>query len=290
VKPDNGHWDLERLRSTDAPELHRAIDAVKRQLPDAQQLAALAASLSQKGISVTPSQNATATTASSATRLKLLLGAGVVGPLTLALLLWRTPEPHTTAPAVVAPAATPTAQALATEPESSRPIAARSNTVSKLPASSGASDAAPPSAPAPSIAVTDDAPRPSASPAPVRSIPRVAPATPSAESTRSPGAAAAPERASPESIGPGVVARPTEVALLRDARLALGGSPGEALALAEQHRVQFPRGAMVQERELIAISALARLGRHSAVLARAAQFERDFPNSPYRKQVTALAQ
>jgi hypothetical protein len=78
--------------------------------------------------------------------------------------------------------------------------------------------------------------------------------------------------------------------LLRDARLALGGSPGEALALAEQHRVQFPRGAMVQERELIAISALARLGRHSAVLARAAQFERDFPNSPYRKQVTALAQ
>jgi hypothetical protein len=87
-----------------------------------------------------------------------------------------------------------------------------------------------------------------------------------------------------------VVARPSEVALLRDARLALGGNPAEALALAEQHRVQFARGAMVQERELIAISALARLGRHAAVLARAAQFERDFPNSPYRKQVTALAQ
>ena len=50
------------------------------------------------------------------------------------------------------------------------------------------------------------------------------------------------------------------------------------------------REAMVQERELIAISALARLGRHTAVLTRAAQFERDFPNSPYRKQVSALAQ
>jgi hypothetical protein len=88
----------------------------------------------------------------------------------------------------------------------------------------------------------------------------------------------------------GVVAQPTEVALLRDARLALSESPGEALALAERHRVLFAHGAMVQERELIAISALARLGRHTAVLARAAQFERDFPNSPYRKQVSALAQ
>src|SRR6478609_2305182 len=49
VKPDNGHWDLERLRSTDAPELHRALDAVKQRLPDPQQLAVLALSLSQRG-------------------------------------------------------------------------------------------------------------------------------------------------------------------------------------------------------------------------------------------------
>lgn len=293
MKPDNGHWDLERLRSTDAPELHRAIDAVKRQLPDAQQLAALAASLSQKGISVTPSQQTPATTASSATRLKLLIGAGVVGPLTVALLLWRTPAPHSAAPASLTSAATPTAHTLAPQPETSPAIAAPPNPGGKLPASSAASDTPLPPTPAPSPetspAATEDVRRPTASPLPTRSIPRVAAATPSAESIRSP-APVAPERASPESIGQGVVARPTEVALLRDARLALGGNPAEALALAEQHRVQFPRGAMVQERELIAISALARLGRHAAVLARAAQFERDFPNSPYRKQVTALAQ
>ena len=34
MKPDSGHLDLERLQSTDAPELHRALDALKQQLPD----------------------------------------------------------------------------------------------------------------------------------------------------------------------------------------------------------------------------------------------------------------
>jgi len=287
VKPDNGHSDLERLRSTDAPGLHLALDAVKQQLPDPEQLAALAASLSRMGISVAPSNHSTGSTASSATRLKVLLGAGGVGLLTLAFVLWRT-APHSTAPVALTSSAVP---ALAPAAEASSPIAARSHGVSQLPASSLSSEAAPPSTPAPSsgasdAAATDDAPRPAA----VRSGPRVAAAATSAETIRSPAARLAPDRANPESLGQGVVARRTEVALLRDARLALAGSPADALALAEQHRVQFAHGAMVQERELIAISALARLGRHTAVLARAAQFERDFPNSPYRKQVTALAQ
>ncbi len=295
MKPDNGLWDLERLRSTDAPELYRALDAARQQLPDSQQLAALAASLSQRGISVTPSNHAAASTASSATKLKLLLGAGVVGPLVLALLLWPTAAPHTTGvttPTIVA--SPPTAVGRATEPAVEAPqIAVGSTEVSKPLASPVASNAAQSSLPSPSSTASDAAPtvnsaRPSASPPTATSAPRVVAApTASAESVRSP---VTTDRASPESVGQGVVARPTEVALLRDARLALGSNPGEALALAEQHRTLFAHGAMVQERELIAISALARLGRHTAVLSRAGQFERDFPNSPYRKQVSALAQ
>lgn len=289
MKPDNGQIDLQRLRSTDAPELHRAIDAVKQQLPDPRQLAALAASLSQMGISVASSGHTTGATPPSATRLKLMLGAGVVGPLTVALLLWHSAAPRTTAPAASVSAAMPAplalAPALASAPESS----VRSKEVAKRSANPLASASAPsPSSKASAIAAVGD--KPVASSEPARSGPRVvAAATASAENVRSAVATAA-RSASPESIGPSVVARPTEVALLRDARLALNSNPTEALALSEQHRALYPRGAMVQERELIAISALARLGRHSAVLARAAQFERDFPTSPYRKQVNALAQ
>jgi len=283
VKPDNGQIDLQRLRSTDAPELYRAIGAVKQQLPDPQQLAALAASLSQMGISVAPSAQASTATPPSATRLKLLIGAGVVGPIALALLLWQS-APQSTAPAASASAAL--AQAVGSPEESG----VRSNEVSQRSASALASDSAvpSPSSSASEVAATDHRPPPVASAEPLKPVPRVV-AAPATESVRSATAPAA-RNANPETAAPGVVARPTEVALLRDARLALNGSPNEALALAEQHRALYPRGAMVQERELIAISALARLGRHSAVLARAAQFERDFPTSPYRKQVNALAQ
>jgi len=293
VKPDSGHWDLERLRSTDGPELYRALDAVKQQLPDPQQLAALAASLSQRGISVTPAKHASGTP-SSATRLKLLLGAGVVGPLAVALLLWRPAAPGPTAAQVIASPATSAAQALGPAAEAPQAIAVGPNGVSKRPASLPASKSAPEIPPSPSSKVSELAetksgpPQPATSPEPVRLLPRVAAEpTASAERVRS---SVAPVHASLESNVPGVAAQPTEVALLRDARLALSGNPSEALALAERHRVLFAHGAMVQERELIAISALARLGRHTAVLTRAAQFERDFPNSPYRKQVSALAQ
>jgi hypothetical protein len=292
VKPDNGHRDLERLRSTDSPELFRALNAARQQLPHSEQLVALAASLSQRGIPVARSTRGAARAPSSATRLKLLLGAGVVGPLTLALLLWRSAAPHATAPIASVSSPTQVVQATGSTVEAARRSAVVSTEVSKTPASPVVSDAAPPSAPAPSSSAneavaTSSASPPSASSATAQSAPRAAAAASSVESVRS---SLTPDHASPESVGPGVVARPTEIALLRDARLALSGNPSEALALAEQHRTLFPHGAMVQERELIAISALARLNRHTAVLVRAAQFERDFPNSPYRKQVSALAQ
>ena len=293
MKPDNGHRDLERLRSTDSPELFRALNAARQQLPNSEQLTALAASLSQKGIAVAPSAHGAASVPSSATRLKLWLGAGVIGPLTLALLLWRSAAPHVTAPIANVSPPTQLLAATGAAADDAPRRALGSAGVSNAPASPVGNDTAPLSAPAPSSTTSDatapvNAARPSSSPAPVRSGPRVTAAPlASVEGVRS---SVTPDRTSPESVGPGVVARPTEIALLRDARLALSSNPSEALALAEQHRTSFAHGAMVQERELIAISALARLGRHTAVLARAAEFERNFPNSPYRKQVSALAQ
>jgi hypothetical protein len=83
-------------------------------------------------------------------------------------------------------------------------------------------------------------------------------------------------------------AGPSEIELLRDARLALRQSPERALALAERHAQLYPQGRLTQERELLAISALVSLGRRTAALARGVRFERTFPSSPYRKQVGEL--
>jgi len=291
VKPDSGHWDLKRWQPSEAPELQRALDAAKQQLPDAAQLSALAASLSQMGIPVAAPAHAAAAPGSSATRLKLLLGAAMVGPLALSVLLARS-----------SPSPSITGSALAAAPAPSAPLG-----VSGASAPTATSGLRPPTA-APAIAASS---RPEAlsvppgassllsaerdetgSPAPIMN-PSVAKLAPAAAMAKASSEVARPshssDRVTTESVGSAVVSKPTEVALLRDAQLALRANPAEALALTEQHRALFARGAMIQERELIAISALARLGRHTAVLARAAEFERDFPGSPYRKQVSALA-
>ena len=293
MKPDSGHLDLERLDLTDAPELRHALDAAQGQIPDAQQLAALAARLSQMGLPVLPPAQVAANATPSATRLKLLLGAGVIGPLTLALLLWRSEPPRGAVPAALERTATPVAHALSPSAEAAHEIAAASRAASGLPASAvprppDPSAAALGSSTASVTAEGERAPSLPAMSAQVRAGSATKVALTASAGVRS---ASAPDHASVANSNPGgVVARPTEVALLRDAQLALRSNPAEALALAEQHRALFGRGAMVQERELIAITALARLGRHTAVLARAAQFERDFPTSPYRKQVSALGQ
>jgi len=53
----------------------------------------------------------------------------------------------------------------------------------------------------------------------------------------------------------------TEAAMLELARRALANSPAEALAIADEHRMQFPRAALSLERELIRVDAFRRLGR-----------------------------
>jgi hypothetical protein len=81
---------------------------------------------------------------------------------------------------------------------------------------------------------------------------------------------------------------PSEIELLRDARLALKEAPARALTFVEAHARAYPGGKLTQERELIAISALVALGRHTAALSRGARFQQDFPSSPYRNQVEQL--
>jgi hypothetical protein len=62
------------------------------------------------------------------------------------------------------------------------------------------------------------------------------------------------------------------------------------LSLTEQHARLYPQGKLVQERELIAISALVALGRRTAALSRGARFDAAYPTSAYRKQIGELLQ
>jgi hypothetical protein len=79
-----------------------------------------------------------------------------------------------------------------------------------------------------------------------------------------------------------------ELMLLRLAQDALQVSPARAQKLAEQHRREFPHSSVAQERDMIEISALVRLGQTAAARARAAQFRRLYPHSPYERQLQTM--
>lgn len=78
-----------------------------------------------------------------------------------------------------------------------------------------------------------------------------------------------------------------EAELLERARRALTSDPARALALTRLHQAQFPRGALAQEREVIAIDALRRLGRGDEAGQRASRFGQQYPGSAHRRAVEA---
>jgi hypothetical protein len=73
--------------------------------------------------------------------------------------------------------------------------------------------------------------------------------------------------------------------LLRAARSALAGAPARALALTREHERRFPRGVLAQEREVIAIQALAAMGEGEAARKKADGFDEKYPDSPHRRGV-----
>jgi hypothetical protein len=81
---------------------------------------------------------------------------------------------------------------------------------------------------------------------------------------------------------------PTEGSLLLRARQELASDPSDALALTQEHARRFPSGGLVQEREVLAIEALARLGRTSEAQRRLEAFRARFPRSPHVARLMAL--
>ena len=104
-------------------------------------------------------------------------------------------------------------------------------------------------------------------------------ALPSAAAPRAASSADTPARGASPASGESVAA--PELLIVRQAQDALASNPERALALADEHAHLFPNGELTQEREVVAASALAKLGRRDEALVRARALVRRFPRTPY---------
>lgn len=79
---------------------------------------------------------------------------------------------------------------------------------------------------------------------------------------------------------------PTEAELLEQARAALkAGDSARALQRVNEHARRYPRGVLVQEREVLAIQALRRLGRDAEAERRAEAFSKAYPGSAFQRKL-----
>lgn len=79
-----------------------------------------------------------------------------------------------------------------------------------------------------------------------------------------------------------------ETRLLERARAELVPRPELCLQLLLAHAREFPRGALVLERELLTVASLVRLGRRSEAEARAAALRARSPGSLYEERLERL--
>lgn len=84
------------------------------------------------------------------------------------------------------------------------------------------------------------------------------------------------------------VASETEGSFLRRTQSTLATDPARALAMTREHSSLYPRGVLLQERDVIAIDALARLGRLAEARTRAAEFRAQYPKSAHLARIQTI--
>jgi outer membrane biosynthesis protein TonB len=134
------------------------------------------------------------------------------------------------------------------------------------------------------LVVPKPAPDPAAEPAEPEP-PSAAEPEPAAASDSGDAPTAAPRRAERAPSAPAGVE--AEAKLLERARAALVSNPSHAYALTTEHKLRFPGGALAQEREVIAIEALRRLGKGDQASRRADDFSKSYPDSAHRHALDA---
>ena len=80
----------------------------------------------------------------------------------------------------------------------------------------------------------------------------------------------------------------SEASFLRRTRATLASDPARALRMTEEHVSRFPQGVLAQERDVIAIDALVRLGARDEARSRASAFHTRYPRSAHAGRVAAI--
>jgi outer membrane protein assembly factor BamD (BamD/ComL family) len=81
---------------------------------------------------------------------------------------------------------------------------------------------------------------------------------------------------------------PSERLLIDEARAGLAsGDAAVALARLDEHARRYKHGQLDEEREALAVQALAQLGRYDDARGRAARFRQRWPDSVYLSAVDA---
>jgi hypothetical protein len=257
-----------------------ALDAGRADVPNLDQMARLA----QRLPIAVPPPNAprsppTGSPPAPLTAIPSALPGAIVGAaLGLAVIGLHALLTSVGSPVIAAPIA-PSAIVAAASPRASTPERPRRDeaTTPQSPAPARALVA-----PAISAAVAADPPARSGDTTPTGGS--IAPAVAAGSPENSPGR-------SPEGdLGAGAptIESDTEIQLLQRAQDALGSSPSRALDLVNRHVARFPRATLGQEREVIAIDALVRLGRVGEARSRAAAFAAQFPTSAHLRRLAAL--
>ena len=152
-----------------------------------------------------------------------------------------------------------------------------------------------PPADVPVIAVPTAAPAPAnqvALPAPIEAIQRVQPAPAPRIDDARPAARPRGKRTA-ETTPAATPAAPSvdpvlELSLLTRARRALLDQPQRALEITAEHERDYAQGLLAEEREVIAIEALLKLGKRSEAARRAQRFVARFPGSAQRARLEQL--
>jgi hypothetical protein len=106
----------------------------------------------------------------------------------------------------------------------------------------------------------------------VNQLPSVAPAVTTVSSATS---------ARPLTENKGDQASSTELDIIQRAQTALTSDPSRALAITNEHARAYASGEFVQEREVIAVEALVKMGEREEASRRALALAHRFPNTPY---------
>lgn len=100
--------------------------------------------------------------------------------------------------------------------------------------------------------------------------------------------AKAPAHASAPTVATSVAPTESEASYLRRAQGTLAGSPNDALTMLDAYPMLYPHGSLAQERDVMEIDALARLGRTGEARTKAEAFEARYPHSAHESRLSTI--